>query len=71
LSGGGVDANHNSTRTPSLARKNKTKKDSRLLKNSEGNRDDEWNFCKGQEAEIALFLQETRKRKIRKIFREN
>ena len=71
LSGGGVDANHNSTRTPSLDRKNKTKKDSRLLKNSEGNRDDEWNFCKGQEADIALLLQETRKRKIRKIFREN
>ena len=57
--------------SPSLARKNKIENDPKLLKNSEGNRDDEWNFCKGQEADIALLLQETRKRKIRKIFREN
>ena len=41
------------------------------LKNSGGNRDDEWTFCRGQEANIALFLQETRIRKIRKIFEEN
>ena len=27
--------------------------DPKLLKNSEGNRDDEWNFCRGQEAHIA------------------
>ena len=27
-----------------------------MLKNSEGNRDDVWNFCRGKEAEIALFL---------------
>ena len=40
LSGGGVSANHNATRSPSLASKNITEKDSRLLKNSEGNRDD-------------------------------
>ena len=35
--------------------------------------DDESNFCWGQEADIALFLQllETRIRKIRKIFEEN
>ena len=44
---------------------NKTENDSRLLKNSEGNRDDEWTFCRGQEADIALFLQEMRIRKIR------
>ena len=50
----------------------KTKKnDSRLLKNSEGNRHDEWNFCREQEADIALFLQETIIRNIRKIFEEN
>ena len=50
----------------------KTKKnDSRLLKNSEGNRHDEWNFCREQEAEIALFLQETIIRNIRKIFEGN
>ena len=41
------------------------------LKNSGGNCDDEWTFCRGQEADIALFLQETRIRKIRKIFEEN
>ena len=63
----GDDATH----SPSLARKNKTEKESRLLKNSEGNRDDEWYFCRGQEADIALFFQETRIRKIRKIFEEN
>ena len=60
LSGGGVNANHNS---PSLAHKNKTENDSRLLKNSEGNHDDEWTFCRGQEADIVLFLQETCKNK--------
>ena len=65
LSGGGVDANHNSTRTPSLDRKNKTKKDSRLLKNSEGNRDDEWNFCKEQEADIAVLYSCKRQEKER------
>ena len=62
LSGGGVNANHNATHSPSLARKNKTENDSRLLKNSEGNRDDEWTFCRGQE---------TRIRMMRKIFEEN
>jgi len=31
-----------------------------MLKNSEGNRDDVWNFCRRQEADIALFLQEQR-----------
>ena len=36
--------------------------DSRLLKNSEENRDDEWTFCRGQE---------TRIRMIREIFEEN
>ena len=45
LSGGGVNANHNTTHSPSLARKNKIENDPKLLKNSEGNRDDEWNFC--------------------------
>ena len=60
LSGGGVNANHD---LPSLAHKNKTENDSRLLKNREGNRDDEWTFCRRQEADIALFLQETCKNK--------
>ena len=36
-----------------------------------GNHDEEWTFCQGREADIALFLQETRIRKIRKIFEEN
>ena len=58
----GFNANHNAKHSPSLACKNKTENDSRLLKNSEGNRDDEWTFCRGQE---------TRIRMIRKIFEEN
>ena len=62
LSGGGVNANHNAKHFASLACKNKTENDSRLLKNSEGNRDDEWTFCRGQEARIRM---------IRKIFEEN
>ena len=45
LSGGGVNANHNTTHSPSLARKNKIENDPKLLKSSEGNRDDEWNVC--------------------------
>ena len=45
--------------------------DPKLLKNSEGNHDDEWNFCRGQEADVALFLQETRIRKIIKSFEKN
>ena len=53
-----VNANHNAKHSPLT----KTENDSRLLKNSEGNRDDEWTFCLGQE---------TRIRMIRKIFEEN
>ena len=45
VSEGGVNANHTPTHSPSLARKNKIENDPKLLKNSEGNRDDEWNFC--------------------------
>ena len=63
-----ITMQHNS---PSLARKNKIENDPKLLKKSEGNRDDEWNFCWGQEADIALFLQETRIRKIIKSLEEN
>ena len=62
LSGGGVNVNHNAKHSASLACENKTENDSRLLKNGEGNRDDEWTFCRGQE---------TRIRMIRKIFEEN
>ena len=61
LSGGGINANHNAKHSPCLACKNKTENDSRLLKNSEGNGDDERTFCRGQE---------TRIRMIRKIFQE-
>ena len=57
--------------SPSLARKNKIENDPKLLKKSEGNRDDEWNFCWRQEADIALFLQETRIRKTIKSLEEN
>ena len=64
LSGGGVNANHNAMHSPSLAFKNVIENDPKLLKISEGNRNNGWNFCWGQEADIALFLQETRIRKI-------
>ena len=56
---------------PAWPTKKKIENDPKLLKNSEGNRDDEWNFCWGQEADIALFLQETRIGKIIKSFEEN
>ena len=56
-----VNANHNVTCSPSLA-----ENDSRLLKNSEGNCDGEWIFCQRKEADVALFLQVTGIRKIRK-----
>ena len=37
-----------------------------MLTNMEGNRDGEGNFCRGREADIALFLRVKRIRKIRK-----
>ena len=43
--GGAHDANHNTTHSPSLARKNKIENDPKLRKNSERNRDDDMNFC--------------------------
>ena len=52
LSGAGVNANHNAKHSPILACKNKTENDSRLLKTSEGNRNDEWTFCRGLETRI-------------------
>ena len=51
FSEGRVNANHNVTCSPSLA-----ENDSRMLKNSEGNRDGEWIFCRRKEADVALFL---------------
>ena len=69
--GGGVNANHSATHSPSLAGKNEIDNDPKLLKNSDRNRDDEWNFCWGQEADIALFLQEIKIRNIIKSFEEN
>ena len=61
LSEGGVNENHNVTCSPSSA-----ENDFRLLTNSEGNRDGEWIFCRRKEADVALFFQVTRIRKIRK-----
>ena len=41
------------------------KNDSRLLKNSEGNRnDDEWTFCRGQETRISKNDQKNLQRKL-------
>ena len=71
MSGGGFNANHNAMQLPSLARKNKIENDPNLLKNSEQNDNDEWNFCWGDLADIALFLQETRIWRIVKTFEEN
>ena len=68
---GEVNANYNAIHLPSLTRKNKTKNDSRLLKNSKGNRHGQWNFCQGKEADITLFFQVTKARKIRKNLRSN
>ena len=59
FSEGGVNANHNVMCLPSLA-----ENDSRLLTNSEGNRDGEWIYCRRKEADVALFLQVTRMGKI-------
>ena len=56
--------NHNPTQPPNLACKNKIENDPKLLKNSEGNRDDEWNFCWGQETDIALFLRTLESRNL-------
>ena len=66
FSEGGVNANHNVTCSPSLA-----KNDSRLLKNSDGNRNGEWIFCRRKEADVDLFLQVTTMRKIIKIYEGN
>ena len=63
---GGINANHNVTRSPNLA-----ENDSRLLKYSEGNRDSEWIFRHRKEEDVALLLQMTRIRKIRKICEAN
>ena len=62
----GVYVNHSVTCLSSLA-----ENDSRLLKNSEGNRDGERIFHRRKEADVALFLQVTRIRKIRKIWEAN
>ena len=66
FSEGGVNANHNVTYFPSLA-----ENDSRLRKNSEGNRYGEWILCRRKEADVALFLQVTRMRNIIKICEAN
>ena len=63
---GGVNANQNVTCSPSLA-----ENDPRLLKNTEGNRDGKWIFCRRKKADVALFLQVTHIRKIRKICEVN
>ena len=61
-----MEITDNVTCSPSLA-----ENDSRLLKNSEGNRDGECIFCWRKEADVALFLQVSRMRKIIKICEAN
>ena len=53
---------------PAWPAKNKIENDRKNDQEQRRNRDDEWNFCWGQEADIALFLQETRIKKIIKSF---
>ena len=50
-----------------VSRARPAENDSRLLKDSEGNRDGERIFYGRKEVDVALFLQVTRIRKIRKI----
>ena len=59
LSGGRVNANHNATQSPSY----KTENDSRLFKNIIAKEIAMMSrfFCRGQEADIALFLQHRNK----------
>ena len=63
LSGGGVNANHNATHSPSLARQKKLRiaKEIAMMNGI---------FVESR-SRHALFLQESRTRKIRKIFEEN
>ena len=63
---GGVYVNHSVMCLSSLA-----ENDSRLLKNSKGNRDGERTFYQRKEADVSLFLQVTRIRKVRKIWEAN
>ena len=70
LSGGGVNANHDATHLPSLASKNKTENDSRLLKNSEGNHNDEWTFCRGQEANSFILARDKSKKDQKNLRRK-
>ena len=63
---GRVNASHNVMCSPSLARNG-----SRLLKDIKRNRDSVWIFCRGKEADVALFLQGTRIIKIVKICEAN
>ena len=65
FSEGRVNTNHNNVLS-SLA-----ENDSTLFKNSEGNCDGEQIFCQRKEADVALLLQVTRIRKIRKICEAN
>ena len=66
FSEGGVNANHNVTCSPSS-----TENGPRLLKNRKGNHNGEWIFCRRRQAEVALLLQVTKIRKIRKICKAN
>ena len=65
FSEGWVNGNHNVTCSPSLAENDST------AKNSKRNRNGEWIFCPMKEADVALFLQVTRIRKIGKICEAN
>ena len=63
LSGGGVNANHNTTRSPMPASpmpaspsKTKTENGSRLIENSKGNLGGEWNFCRGEGDRLFFIL---------------
>ena len=46
----------------------KTENDSKLLKNSVGNHDDEWTFCGGQETRIRMIRKKGREQESLKKF---
>ena len=71
MSGGKSHRNALSHLRHQRQQKNKPENDSRLLKNSEGYRDGERNFCREKELDNALFLQVASRVDIRKKGQKN
>ena len=54
--GGGCKSQRNAFAHASFALKNETENGSRLIDNSEGNLDGEWNFCRGEGDRLSFIL---------------